>query len=157
MGAWSIGTIAGLAGGVVEILWISIYMRLTGGEAVVVARGITEIIFPGFSSSSAATSLGIAIHMGLAVMLGIAIAIFVRSILPARADAIFEPIAVVGLLVTVWAVNFPVILPAINPAFVALVPFTTSLTSKVLFGVAAALALRFFDRPETSCQKERPV
>ncbi len=154
---WSIGTIAGLAGGGVEILWISIYMRLSGGEAAVVARGVTETLFPGFVPSAAAMPLGIAIHMGLAVILGIAISIFVRSILPAKAPAAIEPLAIIALLVSVWAVNFLVILPLINPAFVALVPFTTSLTSKVLFGVAAALALRFFDRPQSSCQKERPV
>jgi len=47
--------------------------------------------------------------------------------------------AVVGVLVLVWTMNFLVILPVVNPAFVTIVPYGASLTSKVLFGVAAAL------------------
>jgi hypothetical protein len=42
----------------------------------------------------------------------------------------------------VWAVNFFVVLPVINPQFVDLVPYAISLVSKVLFGVAAAGTLQ---------------
>jgi len=142
---WPTGVTAGLVGGAAEILWIAIYMHLVGGEATVVARGITESVFPNLVTPATAVPLGIAIHMGLAVMLGVAIFIFVRSLLPRTAPALLEPLVLVGLLVCVWVTNFFLILPAINPAFVALVPYSASLFSKVLFGVAAALVLKLYD------------
>jgi len=152
---WLVGIVAGLTGGAIEILWIAIYEHLSGGEAAAVARGVTEVLFPKLVTSAAAVPLGIVIHMGLAIMLGIAISVFVRSVLPRTAPAVLEPLAVVGLLVCVWAINFFLILPAINPPFVALVPYTASLTSKVLFGAAAALALRLFDGSHPSEGQDR--
>ena len=55
-------------------------------------------------------------------------------------------------LVSVWAVNFFVVLPIISPAFVHLAPYPVSLMSKVLFGLAAAEALR---RQDASTLKAR--
>jgi len=144
---WSIGAVAGLAGGLVEITWISIYQNLSGGDAAQVARGIAATLVPNLSVPGAALPLGIAIHVGLAVMLGIAIAVFVRTVLPKNSPPMLEPLAVIALLIGIWAANFLLILPAINPAFVTLVPYAATLASKVLFGVAAALVLRRFDRP----------
>lgn len=145
---WSTGVLAGLAGGAVEISWIALYSYLSGGEAATVARGVTQTVFPQLISPSA-VSIGIAVHMGLAIILGIAIAIFVRSVLPRTAPAALEAFAVIGLLVGVWGLNFFVILPVINPAFVTLVPYAASLTSKILFGAAAALVFRLLDGPRT--------
>ena len=45
-------------------------------------------------------------------------------------------------LAGVWAVNFFVVLPIVSPAFVHIVPYAVSLTSKLLFGVAAAEVVR---------------
>ena len=45
-------------------------------------------------------------------------------------------------LAGVWAINFFVVLPIVSPAFVHMVPYAVSLTSKLLFGVAAAAVLR---------------
>jgi hypothetical protein len=45
-------------------------------------------------------------------------------------------------LAGVWAVNFFVVLPLVSPAFVHIVPYAVSLTSKLLFGVAAAEIVR---------------
>lgn len=144
---WSIGAIAGFMGGIAEITWIAIYKNLAGGEAAEVARGISATLFPNFTASAATLPLGIAIHMGLAIILGIAVAVFVRAALPRGAPPILEPLAVVGLLVGVWAANFFLLLPAINPSFVALVPYTASLASKVLFGAAAASVFQYFEGP----------
>ena len=55
-------------------------------------------------------------------------------------------------LVGVWAVNFFVVLPGISPAFIHLVPYPVSLMSKILFGLAAAEALR---RQDASALKAR--
>jgi len=56
-------------------------------------------------------------------------------------------------LIGVWAVNFFVVLPSIDPDFIHLVPYSVSLVSKVLFGLAAAEALR---RQDVSALTVRP-
>lgn len=132
--AWSAGALAGLAGGCAEIAWIVLYTGLSGGEAAGVARGVTGSFFPALAAALPAVPLGIAIHMLLAILLGIAIAILLRSAFPRLRGTAFEPVAVIALLVGVWAINFFVVLPALNPAFVSLVPYGASLISKVLFG-----------------------
>jgi len=137
----SIGAVAGLAGGAAEILWITIYRNLSVGNAAEVARGVTETLSPTLGAGPAAVPLGIAIHMALAIALGVAIAVIVPRLLP-RASAVIQALAVVAALIGVWALNFLVVLPLINPDFVTVVPYGTSLVSKVLFGVAAALVLR---------------
>jgi len=146
---WPTGVLAGLAGGVAEISWITLYTNISGGEAAIVARGVTQTLFPRLIAPSTSVALGILVHMGLAIILGIVISIFVRSVLPRTAPPILEPVAVVTILVTVWAINFLIILPVINPAFVTLVPYAISLTSKVLFGVTAALVFRLSHGPRT--------
>ena len=56
----------------------------------------------------------------------------------------------IAALAGVWALNFFVVLPIISPAFVHLVPYAVSLTSKLLFGVAAAATLRRQDASRTA-------
>jgi hypothetical protein len=73
----------------------------------------------------------------------VAVAALLARFAPRLCGTAFEPVAVVGLLVAVWATNFFLVLPALNPGFVDLVPYGASLTSKVLFGVAAAFVLHF--------------
>jgi hypothetical protein len=46
-------------------------------------------------------------------------------------------------LAGVWATNFFVVLPIVSPAFVHIVPYAVSLTSKLLFGAAMAAVLRW--------------
>src|SRR5204863_9421935 len=46
-----------------------------------------------------------------------------------------------GSLAGVWLVNFTVILPALNPAFVTLLPLWVTLISKLLFGAAMSAVL----------------
>lgn len=146
-GVWSTGVLVGLAGGAAEVGWIALYERLSTGEAAAVARGVTDTLFPKFAAASLAIPLGLAIHMALAVLLGLAIAALLPALLPRARGTALEPVAVTGLLIAVWAANFFIVLPAINPAFVELVPYGASLTSKVLFGLAAALVLQVRDRP----------
>jgi hypothetical protein len=49
--------------------------------------------------------------------------------------------AALGALAGIWALNFLVVLPAVNPAFVALMPFAVTLSSKLLFGAALGWTL----------------
>lgn len=143
---FSIGALAGLMGGVAEVLWVSFYQELSGAGSAVVARGVTQSVLPDLAGSPLSVPLGIAIHMSLAVALGIAVALLARRVLPRLAGTAFEPLVVVSALAAVWAVNFLLILPVINPGFVTLMPMAATLTSKVLFGFAAALVLAFFNR-----------
>ena len=79
--------------------------------------------------------------MALAVMLGVALAFAWRafSATPRRTGP--HPF-MLAALAGVWAVNFIVVLPIVSPAFVDMVPYAVSLTSKLLFGLAAAEVLR---------------
>ena len=45
------------------------------------------------------------------------------------------------LLALVWTLNFFIILPWLNPAFVTLMPYSVSLASKLLFGVTMGIVL----------------
>ena len=139
-----VGILAGLAGGVAEVIWVWLYASLSAAEAASVARGVAGTVWPVLATSSAVVPLGIAIHMALAIVLGIAVAILVPSVLPRSRSAVLEPLAVVGVLIAVWAVNFLVILPTVNPAFAVLLPYGATLTSKVLFGLAAAFVLQAY-------------
>lgn len=140
------GTLAGLAGGVVEIVWIMLYQSLSGHDAAIVAQGVTQSVFPDLATAPTSVALGIAIHMVLAVGLGIVIAIAVPLVLPKIAGTMREPVVVVASLVGVWTMNFFVLLPMINPDFVTIVPYPISFTSKVLFGFSAALVFWVYRR-----------
>ncbi|MEJ1991611.1 MAG: hypothetical protein P8X50_07800 [Maritimibacter sp.] len=142
----TIGTIAGLAGGAAEIGWIALYQGLTGHDAALVAKGVTVSVLPGLGEASSAVALGIVIHMVLALMIGLAFAIAIPRVLPRVAGTLAEPLLVVVGLVAIWAMNFFVLLPVINPDFVTIVPYGASLTSKVLFGLAAAITFRLASR-----------
>ncbi len=132
------GVCAGLAGGGIEIGWIALYQHLAGHGSAAVARGVTQSLLPSLASAPAAVPLGLVIHMALAVALGIVIAVAIPRMAPRLAGTPLEPVAVVAALIGVWAVNFFIVLPVINPAFVTLVPYGASLVSKILFGFAAA-------------------
>jgi len=137
----------GLAGGASEVAWIAMYAQLSGSDAAVVARGITNSLFPWIQTTSMDAPLGVAIHMSLAVLLGIAIATVLQARFPRVSGTAREPVIIVMVLIAVWATNFFLVLPAINPAFVTLVPYGVSLISKVLFGFAAALVLHLHHEP----------
>lgn len=142
----STGIAAGLAGGAAEVAWIALYASLSGADAAAVASGVTITLFPALAANSATVSLGIALHMGIAVLLGAVIAVALRTGIPRIAGTIVEPLAVIGLLVAIWAMNFLVVLPVVSPEFVELVPLGVALTSKVLFGTAAAFVLYYRGR-----------
>jgi len=139
----STGIAAGVAGGAAEIAWITLYAQFSGRDVAAVAEGVAASILPALGSTGVAFPIGIAVHMGLAVLLGAAIVLALRAAAPRLAGTSREPMAVIAILVAVWAVNFLVVLPVINPGFVELVPLGIALISKVLFGAAAALVMYF--------------
>lgn len=132
------GLLAGLAGGLAEVAWISLYAAASGADAASVARGVTDTF--GLVVAAPA-SAGIALHMGIAAALGVVVAFALRP-LRGHCSALGFDATIISVLGLVWAVNFFVVLPMVNPGFVALVPLTVSFVSKLLFGGAAALSLR---------------
>jgi len=148
-GQWSMrdvikrGILAGAAGGVAEIVWVSLYAALTGGDAAVLARGVTTAVGVTALLPASSVAMGVAVHMALAVLLGVAVACL-WQVVTARHGVSGGYTSVLAVLAAVWVMNFFVLLPAISPAFVHMVPYAVSLTSKLLFGVAAAETLRRF-------------
>ena len=134
-GVATIGVLAGLAGGLAEVIWIWTYASLTNSDAGLVARAVTDAVR--INQNVSPVLSGIAIHMGLASILGVAVALAIRPVAGLLNG--FGLCAALGAaLFVVWAVNFLVVLPLVSPQFVDVVPYTVSLFSKVLFGITAA-------------------
>ena len=135
------GVLAGAAGGLAEMAWGSAYAALTGGDAAVLGRGVTTASGVAALLPSAPVGLGIGIHMVLAVALGLGLAVLWRALSP-RVQPSGLYAGTLAALAAVWATNFFVLLPALSPEFVHLVPLSVSLMSKLLFGLAAAEVFR---------------
>jgi hypothetical protein len=133
------GVAIGVAGGLAEIVVVSLYCAASGASAPDVARHIASAA--GLAGASAWT--GVAIHLALAAMLGVAI-MFAWN--PARVNTARPAPLYVSLLLTlaaVWAINFFMVLPVLSPEFVTLLPLPVTLASKLMFGWAAAAALHW--------------
>jgi hypothetical protein len=113
--------LAGAAGGAAEILWIA-------GVAPDAAADVAREVAATFSTGAGALA-GVAIHMVLSVALGLAAAKLLLGLAPQA-----RMVAAVSLLALVWALNFLVVLPLVNPAFVTLLPLGVTFGSKLLFG-----------------------
>lgn len=147
------GVVAGVAGGLAEIAWVTLYAGATGADPATLARAVTTAAGVSALFPVAPVAMGVAVHMSLAVMLGIALSFGWRA-LSSHRTGIASPFPfMLAALVGVWVVNFFVVLPGLSPAFIHLVPYSVSLVSKVLFGLAAAEAFR---RQDASALKARP-
>jgi hypothetical protein len=137
-----LGVTAGLAGGAAEVVWVAGYGAITGTPVGAVARGVATALLPGLAALPVAPAIGIALHMLLAVALGIAVVAALRAPLLRRVGGWSQSMLVVAALGAVWSFNFLVVLPQLDPAFLALLPMVVTLASKLLFGVSAAAVLR---------------
>lgn len=137
----SFGIIAGAAGGLAEIAWVSAYSVYAGVDPAVVARGVTTAAGVSALLPAAPAALGIAVHMTLAVALGIALAFVWQNLRSSRFGVVGPYPFMLAALAGVWATNFFFVLPIVSPAFIHMVPYAVSLTSKLLFGLAAAAML----------------
>ncbi len=139
---FTIIALAGLIGGLAEVLWVTLYSNLNGTSALEVARQITASVIPAAAGLESAPAIGVVIHLLLSAGLGIAFGWAVwRFVLPHLGAPAIMPAAVVTLAL-VWAVNFFAVLPVLNPAFVTLMPLAATLFSKMLFGLLMAWILR---------------
>jgi hypothetical protein len=146
-----LGCLLGLAGGLAEILWITLYGALTGSEIAEVARSISAVVsafVPVAPLITEPVASGIAIHMIAAIGLGIALAFVWRALSVHWAAAANGAAFMLLALTIVWGINFFVVLPLLNPyfvdlntSFVELIPYPASLISKLMFGLTAAVVL----------------
>lgn len=149
---WSLVLIASLAGGMAEIVWVSLYAAFTPLAGANVAREVTASLLPAYAAGVTGVWLGILIHMLLAVALGYAFAYVLWKPF-VRPRGMVATLAVSVLtLATVWTMNFFVVLPVLNPAFLALMPYPVTFASKVLFSLAMAVTLVW---PELRPARER--
>ena len=138
----AIGVLAGLAGGSAEVGWIVVYGAVTGTPTDPVARGIVASVVPALVTSAGSTWFGILIHMALAVVLGLGLVIVLRLVACGAGADHSEVGLIILALAAVWAVNFLIVLPRVNPQFVHLLPYGVTLLSKLLFGLFAAVVFR---------------
>lgn len=133
---------AGLAGGISEIAWIALFGAVfTGAAGGTIARQVAETVFPGAGDLAIAPVAGVTIHLTLSIALAFAYWKLVWRPFARRLGTGLAIASGMAALAAVWAVNFFVILPALNPAFVALLPFWATLASKLLFGAAMTAVL----------------
>lgn len=125
---------AGAAGGMAEVFWILAAAGAVGTDGWTVARAVGATVVPDLASSRVAPWLGLLIHFLLSFALA---AMFVHA-LRRRLRPVLIFAAALASLAAIWAINFLVLLPSINPAFAALLPHPVTLVSKLLFGVAMA-------------------
>ena len=136
-----VGALAGFAGGLAEIGWISLYGAAMGMPIESVAQEVTRSVLPVFGDSSWSVWLGILVHLILALGVGVLLAFAIRFLLRDNGGA-YSDLAVILALAVVWAVNFFVTLPHLNPEFVNLLPYSVTLLSKLFFGLSAATVFR---------------
>lgn len=151
-----IALLAGVGGGAAEIVWVALYSSVTSTPGVEVARQVTASVFPVAADLTLAPVIGIAIHLLLSIALGFAFAGIVWRLLAPRFGANALMPAAIATLALVWAVNFFVVLPVLNPAFVTLMPYAATLASKLLFGVIMASIMRALAGVEQSERELTP-
>jgi hypothetical protein len=149
------GVIAGAAGGLAEIVWVTLYATATGANPAKLARGITTAAGVNALFPADPIALGVTVHMGIAVTLGIALAFVWQTLSSHRTRTISPFPFTVAALAAIWAINFFVVLPIVSPAFIQLVPYSVSLISKLLFGLAAAGVFRLLATPALNIQRAR--
>lgn len=135
---WKPVLIAGLCGGGIEIVWVMLYGILTGLNSVEVAGQVTASVFRGSAEAPSAPVVGLAIHMTLSLVVTLAYASLIwRPFLQQRGPVAAVSVAALALTF-IWAINFLLILPILNPVFIDLLPYAVTLGSKILFGMAMA-------------------
>lgn len=142
--------LAGLAGGMAEILCISAYSNVQSASGTAVARQVTASLWPAAGEWAFAPALGIIIHLALSIALAAMAAPLLSRIALKHPGAGFIVTSAAFLLVLVWTVNFFIILPMLNPAFVTLLPYSVSFASKLLFGITMGVVWCHRPRRQTA-------
>ena len=127
--------LAGVAGGTVEIVWVMMYCFGSPLSASLVGEEVARSFLPQMTGIMAVVT-GVFIHYVLAFLIAAAAVLAYRRVFEGDIDepAVFA--TSIAALVVIWATNFFVVLPIVNPVFVTLMPYTVTLISKIGFGIA---------------------
>lgn len=149
---WQLVFIASLAGGLAEVIWVSLYAATTSLTAATIAREVAASLLPAYAAGVTGVWLGIVIHMLLAVALGYVFAyVFWKPFARPRGIVVTLVVSVLTLA-SVWAMNFFIVLPVLNPTFITLMPYPVTFASKMLFALAMAVTLAW---PELRTTKQK--
>jgi hypothetical protein len=132
------GIVAGAAGGLAEMAWVTLCAGITGDDPAALAQGVTTAAGLSAFLPHHAVAIGIGVHMLLALALGVALAAIWNPLGGNHSGPDNPYPSVLAALLGIWAINFLVVLPIVSPEFVHLAPYPESLASKLLFGAAAA-------------------
>lgn len=133
--------IAGLAGGMIEVLWVSLYSVFSSVSISEVSRQVTASLFSSSAGSNIAPLLGLGIHLLLSFVLAL---LFIKMVLKPVYACFGKPGIMLGSLIAlalVWKINFFIVLPVLNPAFIDLMPLLVTFVSKLLFGAVMGWVL----------------
>ncbi len=130
--------LAGLSGGLAEMIWVQLYTFLAGQSSVVVARAVTASLSSGLAQTVVAPEIGVAIHLVLSVFVALIYALLVWLPFTQHRGPTASLAVASGVLACIWAINFLLLLPLVNAKFAGLLPYSVTLGSKLLFGVAMA-------------------
>ena len=133
--------IAGLAGGMMEVLWVSLYSSYSSVSAAEIAGQVTASLMPFASGSILAPGLGLVIHLLLSLVLALLFIAIVLKPVFARYGKPGIMISSLIALALVWKINFFIVLPLLNSSFISLMPLLVTFISKLLFGVAMGWVL----------------
>jgi hypothetical protein len=134
--------LAGFYGGMAEVVWVASYCLLTGQSGAEVARQVTASMAPGLAAGAQGVLMGIAVHFALSLLVAAAYVQLAWRPFAHRLNEAQGIVVACAALALVWAVNFLVVLPALHPVFVGLLPYPVTFVSKLLFGVAMAGSLQ---------------
>jgi hypothetical protein len=98
-------------------------------------------VLPGAGTLAMAPFAGVVIHLLLSVLLAFVFWRLLWRPFAAQLTLVAAGLCGMGSLAAVWLVNFTVVLPALNPTFVTLLPLWATLISKLLFGAAMTAVL----------------
>lgn len=149
---WQLVLIASLAGGLAEIIWVSLYAATTSLTAATIAREVTASLVPAYAAGVAGVWLGIVIHMLLAVALGYVFAYMIWKPFAQPRGIVVTLMVSILTLASVWAINFFIVLPVLNPTFISLMPLLVTFASKMLFALAMAITLAW---PELGMTRQK--
>ena len=133
--------IAGLCGGLAEVLWIGAYCLIYDIHLSMIGTAISATVFPGSELSSYAPYAGLGIHLVLSIALALGFGTIAWPYIGTVLGNTGTMILSIATLALVWKVNFYLVLPVLNPDFINMFPIGITLISKLIFGTAMGLTL----------------
>lgn len=144
LNTWLKGGVAGgLAGGVAEIVFMAVYCLVSGKSGASILSLVTFTFSDrGFAFGPLGAYSGVLIHLALSILIGISFSIAMFLIDNNKESATRTVFSAAVLLTGIWAFNFFILLPRINPEFVAMVPAKAAFFSKFLFGLSLGVFVK---------------